>query len=113
MPTYPTGGIGATEDKLARDPGEVSAFVRASLKGMRYYKQNRVEATNVLASFLGIKDSSLAAQVYSAHVERLAGNGYEDDAWANGAIEFTKQSLGIKRDIPVSQVFDFSFVKKL
>jgi hypothetical protein len=80
---------------------------------MKYYKQNRVEATNVLASFLGIKDPSLAAQVYSAHVERLAPNGYEDDSWANGAIEFTKQSLGIKKDIPLSQVFDFSFVKKM
>ena len=112
MPTYPTGGIGATDDKIMRDPGEVSAFVRASLKGMKYYRQNRAESTNVLASFLGIKDTSLAAQVYSAHVERLAANGYEDDAWANGAIEFTKQSLGVKKDIPVSQVFDFSFVKK-
>lgn len=112
MPTYPTGGIGATDDKIMRDPGEVSAFVRASLKGVKYYRQNRAESTNVLASFLGIKDTSLAAQVYSAHVERLAANGYEDDAWANGAIEFTKQSLGVKKDIPVSQVFDFSFVKK-
>jgi hypothetical protein len=65
-----------------------------------------------LAGFLGIKDPTLAAQVYSAHVERLAPNGYEDDAWASGAIEFTKQSLGINKDIPVNQVFDFSFVKK-
>jgi ABC-type nitrate/sulfonate/bicarbonate transport system substrate-binding protein len=113
MPTYPTGGIGATEDKIAKEPGEVSAFVRASLKGMKYYKQNRAESTNILAGFLGIKDPALAAQVYSAHVERLAANGYEDDSWANGAIEFTKQSLGIKKEIPVSQVFDFSFVKKL
>lgn len=112
MPTYPTGGIGATDDKIAKDPGEVSAFVRASLKGMKYYRQNRVESTNILAGFLGIKDPSLAAQVYSAHVERLAANGYEDDSWGNGAIEFTKQSLGIKKEIPVSQVFDFSFVKK-
>jgi NitT/TauT family transport system substrate-binding protein len=112
MPTYPTGGIGATDDKIMREPGEVSAFVRASLKGMKYYKQNPVEATNILVGFLGIKDSPLAAQVYSAHVERLAPNGYEDDSWANGAIEFTKQSLGIKKEIPVSQVFDFSFVKK-
>lgn len=113
MPTYPTGGIGATDDKITREPGEVSAFVRASLKGMKYYKQNRAESTNILAGFLGIKDPALAAQVYSAHVERLAANGYEDDSWANGAIEFTKQSLGIKKEIPVSQVFDFSFVKKM
>jgi len=112
MPTYPTGGIGATDDKIGKEPGEVSAFVRASLKGMKYYQQNPVEATHILANFLTIKDPTLAAQVYAAHAARLAPNGYEDDSWANGAIEFTKQSLGIKNEIPVNQVFDFSFVKK-
>jgi NitT/TauT family transport system substrate-binding protein len=112
MPTYPTGGIGATDDKIAREPGDVSAFVRASLKGMKHYRQNRAESTEILAGFLGIKDPTLASQVYSVHSERLASDGYADEAWMAGAIDFTKQSLGIAREIPPGQVFDFSFVKR-
>ena len=29
-----------------------------------------------------------------------------------GAIDFTKKSLGVNKEIPASQVFDFSFVEK-
>jgi hypothetical protein len=29
-----------------------------------------------------------------------------------GAIDFTKKSLGVSKEIPASQVFDFSFVEK-
>jgi NitT/TauT family transport system substrate-binding protein len=111
MPSYPTGGIGATDEKIAREPGEVSAFVRASLKGMRYYRQNRAESTEILATFLGIKDPTLASQVYALHSQRLAPDGSADETWMAGAIDFTKQSLGFTGEIPTSRVFDFSFVK--
>jgi hypothetical protein len=29
-----------------------------------------------------------------------------------GAIDFTKRSLGVTKEVPTSQVFDFSFVEK-
>jgi hypothetical protein len=38
---------------------------------------------------------------------------YLDDAWVRGAIDFTKKSLGVTKEIPPSQVFDFSFVEKV
>jgi len=30
-----------------------------------------------------------------------------------GAIDFTKKSMGVSKEIPPSQVFDFSFVEKV
>jgi hypothetical protein len=35
-----------------------------------------------------------------------------DDAWMRGAIDFTKKSLAVTKEVPPSQVFDFSFVEK-
>jgi len=64
MSTYPTGGVGATEEKIKKEPPEVFAFVRASLKGLRYYKRNRAETIDILSKHLGIKDPALAAQAY-------------------------------------------------
>jgi NitT/TauT family transport system substrate-binding protein len=40
LATYPTGGIGVTEEKIKTNPSEVLAFVRASLKGQRFYADN-------------------------------------------------------------------------
>jgi ABC-type nitrate/sulfonate/bicarbonate transport system substrate-binding protein len=112
MSTYPTGGIGATEEKIKREPTEVYAFVKASLKGLQYYKRNRAETIDILSKHLGIKDPSLAAQAYDYSAGRLAATGFEEESWMKGAIEFTKKSLGVSKEIPSSQVFDFSFVEK-
>lgn len=112
MSTYPTGGVGATEEKIKKEPAQVSAFVKASLKGLQYYRRNRAESIEILSKHLGIKDPSLAAQAYDHSAGRLAANGSEGEPWMKGAIEFTKKSLSVSKEIPSHQVFDFSFVEK-
>jgi hypothetical protein len=42
----------------------------------------------------------------------MGGLSYLDDAWMRGAIDFTKKSLAVTKEVPPSQVFDFSFVEK-
>jgi len=112
LTSYPSGGIGATEEKIKSNPFEVLAFVRASLKGLQYYTQNRAESVDNISKYLGIKDPSLAGEVYDNHVSRLGEFSYLDEAWMRGAIDFTKKSLGVSKEIPPRQVFDFSFVEK-
>jgi len=112
LPFYPSGGIGVTDEKIKTNPAEVLAFVRASLRGLQYYMQNRAESIENISKYLGVKDVSLAAEVYDLHVSRLGGFGYLSDAWMRGAIDFTKKSLGVTKDISPNQVFDFSFVEK-
>jgi NitT/TauT family transport system substrate-binding protein len=112
MSTYPTGGIGTTDEKIRKEPAEVFGFVRASLKGLQYYKRNRAESIDFLSKHLGIKDPSLAAQTYDHSVRRLPATAFEGEPWMKGAIEFTKKSLSVTKEIPPSQVFDFSFVEK-
>jgi len=110
--SYPTGGVGTTEDKIKNNPAEVLGFVRASLKGLQYFAQHRGESVELISKYLGIKDRSLAAEVYDLQVSRLGGLSYFDDAWQRGAIDFTKKSMGVTKEVAPSQVFDFSFAEK-
>lgn len=113
LPTYMTGGIGVTNEKIKKSPDEVLAFVKGSLKGVDFYKRNRNESIKMISKELRINDPALAAQVYDLHAGRLSRNGMEDASWMQGAIEFTKKSLEIReKNIPPEQVFDFSFVQK-
>jgi NitT/TauT family transport system substrate-binding protein len=112
LAAYPSGGIGATDEKIKTNPAEVLAFVRASLRGLQYYTQNRADSIEMLSRHLGIKDPSLAGEAYDLHISRLGAIGTLDNAWMRGAIDFTKKSLGVTKDIPPNQVFDFSFVEK-
>ena len=112
LSSYPSGGVGATDEKIRTNPTEVLGFVRASLKGLQYYSQHRSESIDLISKYLGVKDLSLAGEVYDLHLSRLGGFSYLDDAWMRGAIDFTKKSLGVTKEIPPSQVFDFSFAEK-
>lgn len=112
MSHYPSGGIATTDEKIKGNPQEVLSFIRASQRGIQYYAQNRNEAIELVMSYLGIKDPTLAAEVYDLHSSRLNLGGALDDAWMRGAIDFTKKSMSVTKDVPPGQVFNFSFAEK-
>jgi len=113
MSTYPTGGIGVTDEKIKADPAEVLAFVKGSLRGLLYAKQNRADAAKIIGEYLGVKDPSLSEQILDIYVSRISAAGSADEAWMKGAIEFTQKSLGgIDKDVAPTRVFDFSFAQK-
>ncbi|HXD52617.1 MAG TPA: ABC transporter substrate-binding protein, partial [Burkholderiales bacterium] len=48
MPTYPSGGIGVTDEKIKNAPQDVYAFVKASVRGLQFARQNRAEARKII-----------------------------------------------------------------
>ena len=113
MPTYPSGGIGVTDDTIKNKPNELYAFVKASVRGLQFARQNRAEGKKILTDYFAIKDPALAEQFFELYLARLPVNGSADEAWMKGAIEFTQKSLGdAAKEATPSQVFDFSFVNK-
>ena len=113
LPTYPTGGIGVTDEKIKTSPNDVLAFVKGSVRGLQFARQNRADAMKILSDYFSIKDPALSEAFFDLYLSRLPVNGSADDAWMKGAIEFTQKSLGeIGKELPPSKVFDFSFVQK-
>ena len=52
-------------------------------------------------------------QLYALYLIRQSVDGSVDENWMKGAIEFTQKTLGAAvKEVPSSQVFDFSFVQK-
>lgn len=75
LPHYPIGGLGVTHDLIKNNPGDVQAFVRATLQGIAYYRQNRGESLKFIARKLKMPDESLAAQMFDWHQTVLADGG--------------------------------------
>jgi ABC-type nitrate/sulfonate/bicarbonate transport system substrate-binding protein len=113
MPTYPNGGIGVTDEKIKKNPSELLAFVKGSLRGLQYAKQNPADAKKIIGEYFSVKDPALSEELFELYLSRLPVNGSADENWMRGAIEFTRRSLsGIDKEVPTGQVFDFSFVEK-
>ena len=111
MSTYANGGIGVTDEKIKSNPAEVLALVKGTIKALQYSMQNRAEMLKIIPPYLGIKDAGLVEQLYDLYLTRQSVDGSVDDHWMRGAIEFTQKTLGgAAKEVPPSQVFDFSFV---
>ena len=112
LPHYPIGGLGVTDELIKNNPAGIQAFVKASLAGMAYYRQNRGESIQFIVRELKMPDPSLAAQMFDWHQTVLANEGRPSPTWVNAVLDFTRKSLEISTPIPAEQVFDFSFVDK-
>jgi NitT/TauT family transport system substrate-binding protein len=113
VPTYANGGIGVTDEKTKTNPTEVLALVKATIKALQFSMKNRAEMIKIMPGYLGIKDNALIDQLYDLYLTRQSLDGSVDDNWMRGAIEFTQKTLGATiKEVPPSQVFDFSFVQR-
>lgn len=112
LPHYPIGGLGVTDDLIKQRPADIQSFVRATMRGIAYYRQNRAESLKFISKELKMPDESLAAQMFDWHQTVLADEGRPSQSWINGVLDFTQKSLELKGPIPAEQVFDFSFVDK-
>ena len=102
MPTYPSGGIGVTDEKIKTAPADIFAFVKGSVRGLQFARQNRAETIKILANYFNIKDPALAESFFELYLSRLPADGSADDGWMKGAIEFTQKSLGESaKEVPI------------
>jgi ABC-type nitrate/sulfonate/bicarbonate transport system substrate-binding protein len=113
VPTYANGGIGVTDEKIKTNPAEVLALVKATIKALQFSMKNRAEMIKIMPGYLGIKDNALIDQLYDLYLTRQSVDGSVDENWMRGAIDFTQKTLGgATKEIPPSQVFDFTFVQR-
>jgi ABC-type nitrate/sulfonate/bicarbonate transport system substrate-binding protein len=103
LTSYPSGGVGATEDKIKNNPAEVFAFVRASLRGVQYYSEHRGESVDIISKYLGVKDRSLAEEVYDLHLSRLHQEKFRSEQRGPGEpgvrFQFCRKSVGQKKEL--------------
>ena len=108
----PLSGIGVTDRKLAREREQVKKVIRAMLKGTRFMKQNRAETLQMMTDYLGIKLSQ-AAGAYDASIQSFADDGFVSDKGLMLDIQLAKERIKTTKEVPVSQVVDWSLLKEI
>ena len=104
--------IVATDDRLTRQGDLVRRFMRATVKGQRFYLANRQEGITAVMEFTRQKDRDLMSRVYDDHMKTVARDGTIPERLQRIVIERSKRFTGVTRDIPPEEIFDFSFLRK-
>ena len=89
-----------------------TSFVRASLRGLYFYKQNRDATLQFIMKFLGIQDKALAEKSYAFHLAALTSDGIISGELMGRTVEDAKAAMKATRELAPSEIFDFSFTSK-
>ena len=108
----PLSGIAVTDSKLRTRREQVKKVVRASLRGSRFMKQNRGETIQMLSDYLHIT-SSQAAKAYDTSIHSFTDDGIISDQGVKLDIQLTKERLKMTKEIPLSQLVDWSLAKEI
>ncbi len=107
----PSTGLVTTRERLERSPDQVRRMVRALARARAFARENKAQAVSILKRFLQLQDEDLVAKIYDYHKGAETPDGKIDTALAAETIRDARQTEGITREIPVSQLFDFSFLE--
>lgn len=108
----PLSGIAVMDKKLQSQRDQVKKVVRATMRGTRFMKQNRSETVQMLSDYLRIAPSQ-AAKAYDTSIQSFTDDGIISDNGVNLDVQLTKERLKITKEMPLSQLVDWSLVKEI
>ena len=108
----PLSGMAVMDQKLRTQRDQVRKVVRASVRGLRFFKQNRDETVQMLSDYLRITLAQ-AAKAYDTSLSSFTDDGMISDKGVNLDVQLTKERLKLTKDIPLSQLVDWTLVKEI
>jgi ABC-type nitrate/sulfonate/bicarbonate transport system substrate-binding protein len=102
-------GTLATTDKLVKEnPKMVGAFMRATLKALRYLRHDREAAVAALIKFSGVSREQ-ATRVYDDLIGTFTQNGAVDEEAQRNDLNIIRQVVNANEAVPINKAYDFSF----
>ncbi len=108
----PHSGIAVTDNKLQTQREQVKKVVRGSLRGSQFMKRNRAETIQMLSDYLRITPSQ-AAKAYDTSINSFTDDGMISDKGVSLDVQLTKERLKMTKEIPLSQLVDWSLVREI
>ena len=102
-------GTLATTDKLIKEnPKMVGAFVRATIKALRYLRQDKEGTISAMLKFSGVSRQQ-ATRVYDDIIGTFTRNGVVDDETQRNDLNIIRQVTNTNETMPTARGYDFSF----
>jgi NitT/TauT family transport system substrate-binding protein len=102
-------GTLATTDKLIKEnPKMVSGFVRATIKALRYLRQDKEGTISALLKFSGVSRQQ-ATRLYDDIIGTFTQSGVVDEETQRNDLAIIRQVTNSSETLPNARGYDFSF----
>jgi len=108
----PVFGIAVTAKKLATGREQIKRFIRATLRGAHFIKQNRADTLRIIQRYVSLTPSQ-AARAYDAIVDSFTDDGMIFDRALALSVRRAREGFPILNDPSLSQAVDWSLVREI
>lgn len=106
------GSILAHERILQSDPGLVEKFVRGTVKGLRYARENKAGTIPILLRYMKLKDD-LAGQYYDLVRPIMTSDGTVNTEFQKKYLDQALKVLAPKDSPAVERIYNYSLARKI
>ena len=107
-----TGGVATSESFLNHKRDVAVRFLRATLRGLKLFKNNREGAAKIMAKYMNVPYET-AIRTYDVSVPVFVSDGMLSEDFQDKVLDFELKAIGTDKRIPRDKVFDFSIMKSL
>jgi NitT/TauT family transport system substrate-binding protein len=105
-------GLATSEELIVKRPDLVRRFIRATVKGREFVKRFKTQSLALGKKYDRAPDDVRNAD-YDATMEMMTADGTEDSETQKSDIEIAKRMLGIQKEFPSEQIFDFRYTREV
>lgn len=107
-----TGGVATTDSFITARRDVAIRFLRATLRGLRFFKQNRDASAQIMAKYMKIPYAT-ALRTYDASVPVFVSDGMLPEEFQEKVLDFQLKAIGTDKKVPRNKYFDFTIMKSL
>jgi NitT/TauT family transport system substrate-binding protein len=106
------GSVVSTEQVMAAEPALVEKFIRASLKGFRYFRDRRSGTVGILARFMRVREE-MAGKIYDVVRPGITQDGIVSEELQRRSTEHVISRAALKEPPRLERIFDQSVTLKV
>ena len=106
----PSTGVATLGETLERSPDQVRRLTRALMRARVFARENKAKVMPTIKRAMRLEDDDLLSKIFDQHKQVETADGKVDAQLIADTIRDARQTEGITKEIPASQVFDFSYL---
>lgn len=110
--TQPLTGIATSREKVERNPEQIKKMLRGFLRSLKAVKEDKKDVVEFIGRRFGL-DPATAEATHRIVLQTLSDDGTVSDAVLKDLLEQTKIEAGVKKDINIRDIVDYSLVRQV
>ena len=110
--TQPLTGIATSRERVERNPEQIKKMLRGFLRSLKAVKEDKKDVVEFIGRRFSL-DPATAEATHRIVLQTLSDDGTVSDAVLKDLLEQTKIETGVKKDINMRDIVDYSLVRQV